>query len=78
MAHVIEHLPGSMLMHHLQEMYRCFRVGEIFQIGGPNGDCAIRKFELAKVGPRPVVVKDVISWIVVAGNSAKIVKQWNK
>src|SRR5690606_9118227 len=40
--HVIEHLPH--LKFHFSEMFRCLKPGGVFRVGGPNGDCAIRKF----------------------------------
>lgn len=40
--HMVEHLPN--LAFHFSEVYRCLKAGGVYRVGGPNGDCAVKKF----------------------------------
>lgn len=40
--HMIEHLPN--IHSHIEEVFRCLKVGGVYRVAGPNGDSAIEKF----------------------------------
>jgi predicted SAM-dependent methyltransferase len=43
--HVVEHLPDTLIVSHLKDIYRALKPGGVLRVGGPNGDMAIQKFQ---------------------------------